>query len=340
MCLLTIAACVLLGKAISFYFHKSRLVWLSATALALMLPWNFLQGMLFWDATFAPAYIIIGFFAFSYIYNSLDKLNLKQPQHLIAFIAWPLGLVLAATTYKPAAFLAVGCYVWFLVSLARRKIYSLKHTGATLLMSSIFASPAVVSILAWPTTMSRSREISVFALNNLPSQIGVTASNFQKLLSPDFLFTRGDLNPRHSTGVSGMIGFGAIIPIISTLIFAIKRTLSKNEIFLAAFSLFGLFLSFLGSALTVESPPHSLRANCAWIFFVILIFLGLYKLYQQRQRKLVKIILAMALAVLVLSFAYYLRHFFIYYLPLSVEYFSTPESNIDKLPFVKTYLLK
>jgi hypothetical protein len=370
MCLTTVAACFLLGKAISYYFNKSRLVWLSATALSLILPWNFLQGMLFWDATFAPVYIIIGFLAFSFLLNTLSKINLKKPSHLIAFIAWPLCLVLTATTYKPAAFLAVGCYIWFLVCLIRRKIYRLRHSIITLLISSIFASPAIISILAWPTTTERSKEISVAALSDFATQIKVIFSNFQKLFSVDFLFNNGDFNRRHSTGAAGMIGLGAVIPMVSTLIFTIRKKLSKNETFLAIFSLFGLFLSFLGSSLTVESPPHSLRANCAWIFFVILIFLGLYKLYQHCRKpaviaseakqssryvflagllrlmprndkgKVAYIILLIAIIILVLTFAYYLRNFFIYYLPMSTEFFSTPKSNIEVLPFVKVYLLK
>jgi hypothetical protein len=338
-CLITISACLLLGRAISYYFDKSRLVWLSASVISLMLPWNFLQGMLFWDATFAPFYIIIGLSAFSYIYNFISRLNLKRPSHLLVFIALPLSLVLAATTYRPIIFLSVGLYIWFLAYLTRRQIYSVRQTITTLIMSIFFAAPAIISILIWPIATERSKEISVTAIDDFPTQVKIVLSNFRKLISPDFLFASGDLNRRHATGVAGMVGLGAIIPILSTVFFTIKKSLSKPEIFLAVLSIFGIFLSLLGSALTVESPPHGLRANCAWIFFVILIFVGFYQLYKHRRHWLAKITLSLAIIVLSLVFIYYLRHFFLYYLPMSSEFFSTPESNINKLFFVKVYLL-
>jgi hypothetical protein len=226
------------------------------------------------------------------------------------------------------------------VHLINRKIYSLKQLYGTLAVSCLLASPAIVSILTWPVTLERSREISILAISDFAIQAKIVFENFSKLLSPDFLFANGDLNRRHATGVAGMIGLGAIVPIISTVIFAIKKAFSKTELSLILLSLFGIFLSLLGSALTVESPPHSLRANCAWIFFAVLIFLGLNKLFQHRKSNLAKIVLAAAIIILVLSFAYYLRNFFVYYLPISTELFSTPESNIDKLFFVKVYLSK
>ena len=103
------------------------------------------------------------------------------------------------------------------------------------------------------------------------------------MLSPQFLFITGDSNLRHATGIQGMLGPAALPPLIALAVAAIRflkkrsrytQLLRNQEIFLVLILLLGIVFSLLGSALTTEGQPHSLRATAAWPFYALLIAIG------------------------------------------------------------------
>ena len=323
--LLTIAALVLLGRAIAYWFGSRRSVWLAATLIGFIIPWNFLQGMLFWAPTLIPVFLISAFWAFSYLFNSNTSfrendgcLHLQRNRVLatIAKVVLPLALIAAAYSYLPGAFPAVGLYVAFVWLLVKHRAISTKDIVLILGGSVLVVLPYFGAIIFWPPLTHRA---GIWAIWNLPTfgeQLRAFISNIDSLFSLSNLFFFGDPNRRHFTGaLGGMLGFWALIPLSSILVRWARRDLTNNQRILILVSFIGIALSMLGAALTVEGNPHSLRSGASWIFFSILIALGYLNLFDNRNTRAGRIVFIIAIVVQVIATIYFLGHFFWYYLP-------------------------
>lgn len=154
-------------------------------------------------------------------------------------------------------------------------------------------------------------------------------SNFIAMLNPIFLFITGDANLRHATGQQGMLGLATLPPLLTLLYIGICRLLAYRDtrdlaitptISLLSLACVGIILSILGSALTAEGQPHSLRATAAWPFFVILITIGWIKLLALPQVWLRR----SALVIALLATSWYLIDFAFYYPDRSAAAFDVP----------------
>jgi hypothetical protein len=87
-----------------------------------------------------------------------------------------------------------------------------------------------------------------------------------------------------------MLGIGALIPDIVLTVHAIRHrqvrfSPSKNKVHLfVVIAVLGILFGILGSALTSEGQPHSLRATAAWPFMLLLITLGWYLIFETRRK--------------------------------------------------------
>jgi len=319
--LATITAILLLSRAASYWFASNAKVFLATALVGLALPWNFLQGMLFWDATFAPIYISIAFWAFSYLFCEVNR---NKYLRVFAQVILPLVLIAAAYTYRPIAFAAVGLYVVFGYYLCRSGVYRRREVIFTLALSVVAAFPLALAMFTWPWFTERSEFIAVWSVPNLPlrGRIESPIWNFERLISFSNLFLAGDGNRRHSTGaIGGMLGLGAIVPFFSYLWFSVKGRLNENERLLSKIAAFGLFFSLLGATLTTREDPHSLRSNGAWVFFTIFIFLGFRALYQNRTRRRCQLFFRIAVALFIAGTLFYIVHFLLRYMPTREMWF-------------------
>ncbi|MCL2717293.1 MAG: hypothetical protein FWE14_00720 [Lachnospiraceae bacterium] len=337
----TIGSIILLGRAISYWYKGNLLVWLLATIIGLLIPWNFLQGMLFWDPTFVTIYIIIAFWAFSRLANPVawDKAFYKV-SHIAAYVLLPLALVASVYTYVSISFLAVSLYILFYVYLFRNKHINVKQISIVLVLSFIYALPLVIAFFTWPAYTGRVGGIAITSIIGRRERISAFIQNMDMLLSFDYLFFTGDKNLRHATGaISGMLGIGSILPSLTLLYFCVKGKLNKSEAFLGVISISGFFLSLLPAALTVEGNPHSLRSCGTWIFIVILVSIGLIKLYQNQKHLFAKITLILSLFIIAFYTIAYLWHFNFVYLPTAHYYFLYNPEHHPVFPFVEIYTL-
>lgn len=269
----TIAAIFLLGHTIRLWMGKKA--GLVATIAGLMLPWAWLQGSLAWDPALIPLVTAIALWAFSVL-----VLPKQGRTRSAGFILLPLALVGLAYLYPP---MRVGAPLLFLSAygyLLYTKRISISLLTLTCAISAIIALPLAQFILQ-PDALERSRELSVFHNASPIEGIGRAISHFLGMINPLFLFATGDPNLRHATGIQGMLGIAALVPIAAVL-FVTARTftrkqrnsLSTQQMNLLSISLIGISASLIGSALTNEGQPHSLRACAAWVFFVIVITIG------------------------------------------------------------------
>ena len=280
----TILACLSIGAAVRTWLGSTR-QGLIAMAVSLALPWGWLQGSLAWDPAMVPLFVGLSFWALG---ASLYSLSPKV--RLASHIALPLSLIALAYVYPPcrvtAPLLMAGAYT---LLFARKKItwQQLAITG----VASLIAVIPLALFMLQPDALARSRELSVFHAGIL-NGVGQLVINFAMLLNPLFLFVTGDPNLRHATSVQGMLGLAAILPLGGLVWYvATNRQQWKDRLthpspatLLGLVAIFGIAASLLGSALTAEGQPHSLRASAAWPYFVLLIVLGWGVLLRQQQR--------------------------------------------------------
>jgi len=309
--LFTIGGIILLGRAVSLWYDKDLRVFLMATISGLVIPWNYLQGMLFWGPTLTPLYMIIAFWSFSRLANQEENKN-----HYLAQILLPLSLIAIVYTYRVAGFVAVGMYILIYAYLIHDKIIIKKQILIVLVVSIATSLPLVFAGLGWSDFWSRSSYNSLFSFGGFTDQIYFFVQSMDKLFSLEFLFAKGDYNYRQHSGANGgMIGLGVVIPLFLLIYFAYKHRLSKEEKLLSVLSLSGIALSFLGSALTNPfDNPHSLRSNCAWVFIVILTTIGMICLLREK-KKCFNTLLILTYVMMFLFSIYYLHHFSTEFLP-------------------------
>jgi len=315
---ITLLAVGFISLATSFWLGKR--IALVAAIVGLALPWGWLQGSLAWDPAMVPLLVAVSFFAFSALLFSRSK-SLK----ITSTILLPVTLIALAYLYPPARVTAPLLYLTFYVTLYIRKAMSLK----IILLSAAAAFVLVLPLAAFmiqPEALGRTSTLSVFSGTSLIGGLGTLGLNILLLLNPVFLFFVGDFNLRHSTLFQGMLGFGALIPVVVVVAYAIKNRRIKfspkkntRHLFILIAAL-GVLFSILGSALTGEGQPHSLRASAAWPFMVLIISLGWYIIFEARRRVLTYV----AVAVFIVGTAAYTVDIAFYYPARAAESFDVP----------------
>lgn len=281
---ITLISIAFLALAVKYWLGgKMALV---GAIVGLALPWGWLQGSLAWDPTMVPLFVAISFFAFSALLFSASR-KLK----IISMILLPVALIALAYVYPPARVTAPLLYAMFYIILYLRQAISLR----VILLSAFGAFLLVLPLALFmfqPEALGRTSSLSVFSHNSILQALTSLALNLLLLLNPVFLFFVGDPNLRHSTMFQGMLGIGALIPVLVLILHAIKHRgvrLSPltNKLHLFLFiTILGTIFGLLGSALTAEGQPHSLRATATWPFMVLLITLGWYIIFEAKRRAL------------------------------------------------------
>lgn len=305
----TIAAVIILGVALRWWVGKKYAA--VAVIIGLVLPWGWLQGSLAWDPAMVPLFVTLGFLAFSWL-----LLSDVRKLHIAAYILLPLSFLALAYVYPPCRVSAPLLFIAAYGFLLWQKRISRRNCLVTCVGAAAIAIPLALFMFQ-PDALERSRQLSVFYQHSLIEGIGQFFVNLFLLMNPFFLFVTGDPNIRHSTGMQGMLGVAALLPIVALIVFAFlhRHAITKKALFgrkrqlLALVALVGWLASLVGSALTNESQPHSLRATAAWPFIVILITLGWTVIARQKR----KWVLQLALSLLVVGTLTYVADLTFYY---------------------------
>lgn len=303
----TILAVAVLTIALRYWLGTTLA--LIGAIIGLALPWGWLQGSVAWDPVLVPLFVTTGFLSFTVLLFD------KRPRiKRASLVTLPISLLALAYVYPPcrvtAPLLFFGAYI---LLHSKAKITSRQIT-ISCLGSTIIAVPLLLFMVG---SLYRTQELMVFHDTSILSGLRQLIVNFGGLLNPVFLFIQGDHNLRHSTGQQGMLGLAAILPIACLIIFIVGRrtTLSLKSIMtrpkqlLVLVTVLAITAGLLGSALTNEGQPHSLRATAAWPFFVILITLGWSIIKDARSRWLAYV----ASAVLIAGTASYVVDLAVYY---------------------------
>lgn len=263
---------------------------LIALAVGLALPWGWLQGSIAWDPVMIPLMVSIAFFGFSLLMTRTSSRS-----RLAGMILLPTSLIFLAYSYPPYWVSAPILFLAAYLTLYLKKHISIKNIIASCIAAAILAIPLLLFILQ-PNTLDRTSNIGVFSNVTILECIGLFLKNILLLINPVFLFIYGDFNMRHSVGAQGMLGLAALMPIGVLAWFAIKKCFQNkkklfehNEIILTVIGVCGFVISLIGSALTNEGQPHSLRACGAWPFAIILVTIGWNLILSQKNKWLKKV---------------------------------------------------
>lgn len=293
----TLLAVGILAWSLRYWLNKKAA--LVAAAVGLALPWGWLQGSLAWDPALVSLVVSIIFCSFTLLLFSRSR-----RARIAAAIALPAFLVGLAYLYPPCRLSAPLLYALLYGVLLYKKAVSWRLVILSSVGAAILAIPLALFMFE-PAALGRSSAVSVFHDSSLLGGLLHAIGNLLLLLNPVFLFGVGDPNLRHSTGIQGMLGLAALLP-LGALLYVGYKTLKQTSLaaikrplpLLALLSAGAIIISYLGSAFTGEGQPHSLRATAAWPFFVILITLGWLELQRRSRRLLVGAITVAAITTL------------------------------------------
>lgn len=296
-------ATTILAVAITAYataLWLGRRSGLIAAVVGLALPWSWLQGSIAWDPALVPFFVGLAFLFFTLAYKAPSQIR-----KIIGLVGLPLSLVALTYLYPPlrvtAPLLFAGAYGLMLY----QKVITWKVIVASVVSITVLCLP-LLDFMLQPSAMTRSQNLLVFHEYPFPLAVIVLITNFlQMLIGPHFLFITGDLNLRHSTGFQGMLGWASLPAVVGLCVIAVRwiRTRKTDQATLILVTLYGIFAGLVGSALTYEGQPHSLRGVAAWPFIVILLVLGWNWILRLKNKKA----LALSFAIFILatvSYAY------------------------------------
>jgi hypothetical protein len=316
--LVTITSVIVLALGVRYWFKKRGALVTAIVGLAL--PWGWLQGSLAWDPVMVPLFVSLSFFAFSCLLFSTSR-----PTKLFAMFILPISLIALAYAYPPARVTAPLLYVTYYAILLSKKAISLRTIILTIIGSCAISLPLLLFILT-PEALSRASSLSVFSHTSLFDAIIQFVVNLFILINPIFLFFVGDFNMRHSTVVQGMLGLASLPAALALLVYVIKHrhlrfSPTKNKTHLFVFVVIaGTLFGLMGSALTAEGQPHSLRATAAWPFLAAIIGLGWYGIVASHRRALQYTVVSF----FVVCTALYVIDFVAFYPTRAAESFDVP----------------
>lgn len=259
--IITICACFLTACAVYIFTNRKSLSQI-CLFVSLTIPWGFVQANRIWDPALVPFYFSVYFLFFSLLIKK--KFIGIKTRFLYLVISFSF-LVLIAVVYPPCRIPAVVMWLYSLIWGIKEKIIGRNEIIVIIITSVIFSLPLAINMLT-PGFNKRTTSILVFQGGALYKEIFLWATNFAKMISPEFLFLTGDNNYRHSVPVWGVLGSISVIPIVCCL----REKLAE----MARYMLFIIFVTFLSVALTNEGIPHSLRGCLAWLPFSVIISIG------------------------------------------------------------------
>lgn len=314
-------------------FDDSRVGILAATLLAIS-PWHIQYSRAGFEVTEMLAFLIAAIYFF--------LRSLKKNKYLYLSV---LFFILTAYTYSTAK-VFTPILMLFVLFIWKKEIqfFEKKQLVKTLLTGFVLGLPLVYSIV-FVGGAQRFNYISVFADPTTEAEVGVSRSadsfsrgetglaqtprifdriahnkftywgnqilvNYFNSFSTNFLFIKGDPNPRQSVGIGEFYKIEAIALIFGVIfLFINKRTPVKNKILVVVW----LLMAPIPASLTKDGGDHATRLILMLPPIIAIIALGwsgLYDIFTAKRRILYVITLTF---LYVLSFIFYMHQYLVHY---------------------------
>jgi 4-amino-4-deoxy-L-arabinose transferase-like glycosyltransferase len=309
---------VLTKQILSNSKEKSKFELKSAGLLGMFIaaisPWAILFSRAGWEVNLATALVLWGVISFFKFLESKEK---PLGFLFLSVIFLSLSMYTYHATRLIAPLLGLGLVViWFLQNSSSPKIFSnlsnffyknASKLAVTLIFTLILTFPLLIN-LSSSTTSQRFKETSIFSNleiikeSNLRKndQPGILSrvfyhryvlfgreitKNYLSHFNLNFLFFKGDANPRHSIQYMGqlyhleiiflLLGFFFLFKTLDTQANNSEQKLQNNFL---RFLLFWLLIGIIPASIT-HASPHALRILPVMPVFIILITLGIRQLF-------------------------------------------------------------
>lgn len=177
---------------------------------------------------------------------------------------------------------------------------------------SIFNDPKNIGEIGFDRVrdMQMGKEYSRLFHNKVTLLFSEITNNYLESFSTQFLFIRGDINPRHSILQNGeFYKYQFFLLIAGLIFFAIKPMSKKYKAFIVAWVL----LAPLPSIITIEGGHHASRLLFLLPLLIFFITIGLYYSYFYLGKNLRKIYLLIVGAIVIASFIFYQHNYWVHY---------------------------
>lgn len=297
-------------------------------------PWHIQYSRAGFEVTELLFFLIIGlFFFFKALKNEGKYLWLSG-----AFLVLTPWIYSTAKLFTP--FLLVFLFLAF-----RKEIlsFSKKHLISTIIVMIVLGLPVAYSTLFGGGTQ-RFGYISVFTDPTVAPEIGVDrlrdsnmrgdntlgvkptifdrafhnkivswseiiVTNYLKSFSTDFLFIKGDPNPRHSLGFGEFYRIDALLLVLGLIFFVTKFENKKIK----ALILFWILVAPLPASITRDGGNHATRLILMLPPLIFLSSYGLVKTFELLRKIPRKIFLIGYLSILLISFVFYQHQYWVHY---------------------------
>lgn len=330
-------------------FPKSEKVELIALASSLFLaisPWHILLSRAAFEANVASFFIVLGIWAF------LAGVQDRKWYLIISAVAFAFSMYTFNTSRIVAPLLIILPAFVF-----RKVLWQAKKQAFLSFIIGLLILLPLVPFLLTPQAALRFKEVNIFSnpeivkkanqqiendnnalwsklLNNRRVLYSLDfAKHYLDNLSPQFLFIKGDGNPKFSTQEVGQMYIWDIIFFVGG-IFILFRKREGNWWIIPLWILIGIF-----PAATARETPHALRIETTLPAFQIITAVGFVTLIEMINRYK-KVVYGVLFALLFINVAYFLHYYYAHYpntysgewqygYKQSIDYVKSVEKNYD-----------
>lgn len=325
--------------------NKDQISILSTLFLAIS-PWHILLSCAAFEANVATFFVVTGVWAF------LAGVQNKKWYLVISSASFALSMYTFNTSRVVTPLL-----VLLLVFVFRKSLLVLKKETLLAFILGLLVFIPTLSFLLSPQAGLRFKEVNIFSDINVIKTANQEIENdggalWSKIihnrrvlysieyvkhyfdnLSPNFLFIRGDGNPKFSTQDVGQMYIWDILFFVGGIMFLIRKK-EGNWRLVPLWLLIGII-----PAATARETPHALRIETALPMFQIIVAYGFVQL-MDKIKKYKKFIVYCLLFILSVNFLYFYHGYFNHYpyeysgewqygYKQSVEYAKSVEKNYD-----------
>ncbi len=315
----TVIVTYFLVKRIFFKSKNKELYALLTAGLLAISPWHILLSRAAFEANVATFFLVFGVYAF------LRGIQDKSKFLILSSLSFALSIYTFNTSRIVAPLLVLMLLIIF-----RKKLMSIKKISLAALLTGLLIIIPLISFILSPQAALRYQEVNIFSnldlIRTSNQQIEndnnawwskiihnrrvIYAREYTKHyldnLSLNFLFIKGDGNPKFSTQDIGQMYLWEL-PFLVVGSFLLFRFREDNWIIVPIWLLLGII-----PAATARETPHALRIETTLPTFQIIVAYGIINTYLllKKYRKFFIISLS---SIAALFFIYFLHVYFIQY---------------------------
>lgn len=330
---------------------------LFAAALLTISPWHLQYSRASFEVTMLLSFTTFGIYFFrkgfkNYYFWSLANIvfGLSFYIYSTATVFIPLLLLLLFTLYKGEIESLIKHLILagiILLIITTPFLWSIYNGEATARFGgvSIFQQTVLLDKINLARSSQQSNpEVEIYFHNKPTVYAQVFGLNYLKAFSPDFLFTQGDPNFRHSIHEMGQLYYFELILMLTGIWWLIVKADSRVKLLI-----FGLLLiAPIPAGLTADGGFHATRLFVMTVPLTIINSLGLAYLISGQSKNLFKVGLSGLVILAIFNIGFYFHRYYSHYLAESWRWWHVGfkeamlearklDQNYSQLVFNNTY---